>query len=61
MTTSFAVPQRHTTRRAPAAATRKARVAVRPQDLVDLLARRPDLVGVYKPADVAVEAIRWSV
>lgn len=39
---------------------RKARVAVRPPDLVDLMVRRPDLVGVYKPADVAVESIRWS-
>mgnify|MGYP003707192201 CR=1 len=39
---------------------RKARVAVRPRDLVDLMVRRPDLVGVYKPADVAVESIRWS-
>lgn len=60
MTTTLAAPERHRTRRAPASAPRKPRVAVRPQDLVDLLARRPDLVGVYKPADVAVEAIRWS-
>jgi hypothetical protein len=59
MTTTLAAPERHTTRRAPAPA-RKPRVAVRPQDLVDLMARRPDLAGVYKPADVTVEAIRWS-
>lgn len=60
MTTTLAAPERHRTRRAPAPAARKPRVAVRPQDLVDLMARRPDLVGVYKPADVAAEAIRWS-
>ncbi|HYF73144.1 MAG TPA: hypothetical protein VD864_10010 [Nocardioides sp.] len=60
MTTTLRAPEHHATRRAPAPAPRKPRVAVRPQDLVDLLARRPDLVGVYKPADVAVEAIRWS-
>ena len=62
MTTTAAAPERHRARRAPApaAAPRKPRVAVRPQDLVDLMARRPDLIGVYKPADVAVEAIRWS-
>jgi hypothetical protein len=28
--------------------------------LSDLMTRRPDLMGVYKPADVAAEAIRWS-
>jgi hypothetical protein len=33
----------------------------RVQHLSDLLARRPDLHGVYKPADVAAEAVRWSV
>lgn len=62
MTTTVAAPERHRTHRAGAAtpAPRKPRVAVRPQDLVDLMARRPDLMGVYKPADVAAEAIRWS-
>lgn len=60
MTTTLAAPQRHTTRRVPAPPARKPRVAVRPQDLVDLMARRPDLVGVYKPADVAAESISWS-
>ena len=27
----------------------------------ELLARRPDLTGVYEPADFAAEAVRWSV
>ncbi len=57
---TLAAPERHTTRRPSAAPARKPRVAVRPQDLVDLMARRPDLAGVYGPADVAAEAIRWS-
>lgn len=29
--------------------------------LADLLARRPDLEGVYPPADLTAEAVRWSV
>ncbi len=60
MTTTLAAPERHPGPiMVPSA--RKRRVAVRPAELVELMARRPDLVGVYKPADVAVEAIRWSV
>ena len=29
--------------------------------LADLFGRRPDLAGVYSPADLATEAVRWSV
>lgn len=28
--------------------------------LSDLFGRRPDLEGVYSPADLATEAVRWS-
>jgi hypothetical protein len=28
--------------------------------LSDLLDRRPDLAGVYPPADLTAEAVRWS-
>jgi hypothetical protein len=28
--------------------------------LADLLDRRPDLEGVYPPADLTLEAVRWS-
>lgn len=28
--------------------------------LSDLFGRRPDLAGVYSPADVTAEAVRWS-
>jgi hypothetical protein len=28
--------------------------------LSDLFGRRPDLAGVYKPADLTSEAVRWS-
>lgn len=60
MTTTLVAPERHARpTRVPSA--HKRRVAGRPVELVDLMARRPDLAGVYKPADVAVEAIRWSV
>ena len=60
MATTLAAPERHA-RPTTVPSARKRRVAVRPADLVDLMARRPDLGGVYTPADVAVEAIRWSV
>ena len=29
--------------------------------LADLFGRRPDLAGVYSPADLTNEAVRWSV
>ena len=28
--------------------------------LADLFGRRPDLAGVYLPADLTTEAVRWS-
>lgn len=30
------------------------------RDLTALLRQRPDLAGVYRPADFSVEAIHWS-
>ncbi|WP_296605728.1 hypothetical protein [Nocardioides sp.] len=45
---------------APGSVVRKARAAARARDLVRLMDRRPELAGVYRPADLAVEAIRWS-
>ena len=30
------------------------------QDLLHLFDRRPDLTGVYAPADLTAEAVRWS-
>jgi len=59
MTTMLTAPTRPAPRDDVPSA-RRARVAVHPSDLVDLLTRRPDLVGVYRPADVAVESISWS-
>ena len=45
--------------RVPAPAKESSAVT-RARGLSDLLARRPELAGVYLPADVATEAIRWS-
>jgi hypothetical protein len=36
------------------------RAVARARGLSDLLARRPELTGVYQPADVTDEAVRWS-
>jgi hypothetical protein len=36
------------------------RAAERTKGLAELLVRRPELLGVYKPADVAAESILWS-
>jgi hypothetical protein len=36
------------------------RAVARVLGLSDLLTRRPDLHGVYPPADVAAEAVSWS-
>ena len=36
------------------------RAVTRARGLSDLLARRPELSGVYTPADVTLEAVRWS-
>jgi hypothetical protein len=45
----------------PSAPPRKQRSAVaRVLGLSDLMSRRPDLHGVYPPADVAAEAVCWS-
>ena len=39
---------------------REVRAASRSRELVELMDRRPELAGVYRPADLTVEAIRWS-
>ena len=50
------------TRPAPGPAPRRHhRVAPCSRGIVELLGRRPDLVGVYRPADVAAESVCWSV
>jgi hypothetical protein len=36
------------------------RSVTRARGLTDLLIRRPELVGVYDPADVTAEALRWT-
>jgi hypothetical protein len=36
------------------------RAAERAKSLADLMGRRPELLGVYKPADVAAESVLWS-
>lgn len=36
------------------------RAVTRARGLSDLLIRRPELAGVYSPADVTAEAVRWS-
>lgn len=40
--------------------TKQARAVARVLGLSDLMSRRPDLHGVYPPADVASEAVCWS-
>ena len=44
----------------PDAVAKEVRAAARVRDLVDLMARRPDLAGVYGAADLAAEAVRWT-
>ena len=39
---------------------RERRAAARAHGVVALLQRRPDLAGVYEPADLTAEAVRWS-
>jgi hypothetical protein len=41
-------------------ATRQRRIASRSRALSELLEERNELVGVYEPADLAVEMLRWS-
>lgn len=36
------------------------RAVTRARGLAELLHRRPELVGVYTPADVTAEGLRWS-
>ena len=35
------------------------RAAARTREVSDLLERRPELAGVYGPADLTAEAVRW--
>jgi hypothetical protein len=42
------------------AAARQGRVATRSRVLSELMEKRSDLVGVYGPADLTVELLRWS-
>jgi hypothetical protein len=46
-------------RAADATPLRQRRMAHRSRELAELLDRRPDLWGVYGPADVAVEFTLW--
>ena len=54
---SVADPQDARNDRLAVAAQRRA--AARTRDLTALLRERPDLAGVYAPADFAVDAVRW--
>lgn len=42
------------------AAAQQRRAAARARDLTALLNERPELSGVYAPADFAADAVRWS-
>lgn len=48
------------TPRSEAVSAAEARALSRARELADLFTRRPDLEGVYKPADLTAEAVRWS-
>ena len=69
MTTTQAAPGRVESAAAPVtrlrddsgAAARERRAAARSRDLTALLRQRPDLAGVYLPADLTVESVQWSV
>jgi hypothetical protein len=61
--TTMAATRAHHGRRngeLPDAVAKEVRAAARVRDLVELMARRPDLAGVYGAADLAAEAVRWS-
>jgi hypothetical protein len=45
---------------APPPASVQVRAITHVRRLSDLLDRRPDLAGVYPPADLTAEAVRWS-
>jgi hypothetical protein len=49
------------TERAGTTAHAQVRAITHVRRLADLLDRRPDLEGVYPPADLTAEALRWSV
>jgi hypothetical protein len=38
----------------------QARAVTHARELADLFDRRPELAGVYPPADLSAEAVRWS-
>ena len=46
---------------AAAKAAMQRRHAAHSRQLVSLLGRRPDLAGVYNPADLTATALTWSV
>ena len=48
------------TERVDMTAATEVRVITHVRVLADLFARRPDLAGVYPPADLTAEAVRWS-
>jgi hypothetical protein len=50
-----------TVRMLRAASAHQRRRAARSRDLTALLRDRPDLVGVYAPADVAADAVHWCI
>jgi hypothetical protein len=60
--TTLQQPVRHATdvRVHVPAPAKESSAVTRARGLSDLMIRRPELRGVYKPADVASEAIRWS-
>lgn len=51
----------HGTEATPASETRaQLRALGHARVLSDLFERRPDLAGVYLPADLAAESVRWT-
>jgi hypothetical protein len=50
----------HRDRRTQVTPATEARALVHAKVLADLFDRRPDLAGVYPPADLTAEAVRWS-
>jgi hypothetical protein len=44
----------------PAPPAWEPRAVARARGLAELLRRRPELAGVYPPADVTADAVRWS-
>jgi hypothetical protein len=41
-------------------AARQRRIASRARGLAELMGERDDLAGVYEPADLAAEMLRWT-